>query len=126
MQNYSVTFTRAEVTEAVRQAGQTPGDFNQIEVVERDPAGRAVSVRIGNATVSGPAFRINIGSTRLRSTKWDSVTVEGDRVTFVGSGYGHGVGMCQWGARARAERGNNFEQIVKAYFPNTQLGNIWD
>ncbi|MDP3488376.1 MAG: SpoIID/LytB domain-containing protein [Bacillota bacterium] len=126
VQNYTVTFSKAEVTQAVQKAGQSTGDFNQIKVVNRDPAGRAVSVRIGQATVSGPAFRIAIGSTRLRSTKWNSVTVVGDRVTFVGSGYGHGVGMCQWGARARAERGNNFEQIVKGYFPNTQLGKIWD
>lgn len=126
VQNYTVTFTKAEVTEAVKQSGQNTGSFNQIQVVDRDPAGRAVSVRIGDATVSGPAFRIAIGSTRLRSTKWDNVTVQGDRVTFVGSGYGHGVGMCQWGAKARADRGNNFEQIVTGYFPNTNLGKIWD
>lgn len=124
--NYTATFTKAEVTQAVQKAGQSTGDFSQIEVVNRDQAGRAISVRIGQATVSGPAFRIAIGSTRLRSTKWSSVTVAGDRVTFVGSGYGHGVGMCQWGARARAERGDNFEQITKDYFPNTQLGKIWD
>ncbi|KAF0195626.1 MAG: SpoIID/LytB domain-containing protein [Bacillota bacterium] len=126
VQGYTVTFTKSEVTQAMQQAGQNTGSFSQIDVVNRDQAGRAVSVRIGQATVSGPAFRIAIGSTRLRSTKWDSVTVTGDRVTFVGSGYGHGVGMCQWGARARAEQGNSFEQIVKGFFPNTQLGKIWD
>lgn len=124
--NYTVTFTRDQVVRALQQIGQTPGNFTSIEVVNRDPAGRAVTVRIGQATVSGPAFRIAIGSTELRSTKWSKVTVTGDRVTFTGSGYGHGVGMCQWGAKARADRGDKYDAIVKHYFPNTQLGKIWD
>jgi len=126
VRDYNAAFTKAQVTNALRDIGQTPGSFNAVQVVNRDPAGRAVTVKIGNATVSAPALRIALGSTELRSTKWGNVTVQGDKVTFSGSGYGHGVGMCQWGARARAERGDNYEQIVKAYFPNSQLGKIWD
>ncbi len=123
---YTVTFTRAEVVQALRQIGQTPGGFTEIEVVKKDRAGRAVTVRIGRAQVSGPAFRIAIGSTRLRSTKWQGVTVAGDSITFRGSGYGHGVGLCQWGTKARAERGDAHADIVKHYFPKALLAQIWD
>ncbi|MBS3874165.1 MAG: SpoIID/LytB domain-containing protein [Firmicutes bacterium] len=123
---YSVTFTRAEIIAALRQIGQTPGDFSRVEVLKKDPAGRAVSVRIGRATVSAPALRIALGSTRLRSTKWDRVEADGDRFLFAGTGYGHGVGMCQWGAKARAQRGDNYEVIVKHFFPTATLGTIWD
>jgi stage II sporulation protein D len=124
--SYTVTFTRAEVVQALRQVGHTPGDFTEIKVLKKDRAGRAVTVRIGRAQVSAPALRIAIGSTRLRSTKWQEVSVEGDRITFRGSGYGHGVGLCQWGTKARAERGDAHAEIVKHYFPRTELAQIWD
>jgi len=123
---YTVAFTRAEILEALRQIGQTPGDFERVEVLKKDPAGRAVSLRIGRATVSGPAFRIAIGSTKLRSTKWSRVEAADGKFTFVGTGYGHGVGMCQWGAKARAERGDDHEAIVKHFFPGASLGRLWD
>jgi len=123
---YRVTFTRAEVIAALRQIGQTPGEFNRIEVLKKDSANRAVSLRIGRATISAPAFRIAIGSTRLRSTKWSKVDVADGKFIFVGSGYGHGVGMCQWGAKARAERGDNHTAIVEHFFPGASIGKIWD
>lgn len=123
---YSITFTRAEIVAALRQIGQTPGEFTRVEVLKKDPAGRAVSVRIGRATVSAPALRIALGSTRLRSTKWHRVEAAGDRFLFAGTGYGHGVGLCQWGAKARAERGDNYEAIVKHFFPTVVLGSMWD
>lgn len=126
VRGYTASFTKTQVNAALGEIGQTPGSYSQVQIVTKDPAGRAVTVRIGQASVSAPALRIALGSTELRSTKWSSVKIEGDKVIFVGSGYGHGVGLCQWGAKARADQGNTYEQIVKAFFPNTQLGKIWD
>jgi stage II sporulation protein D len=126
VQDYSVTFTKQHIAAKLQEIGQSPGDFTTIEVTKKDEAGRAVSLRVGQATVSAPAFRIAIGSTELRSTKWSDISVSGDNVTFTGSGYGHGVGMCQWGAKVRADRGANFEAIAKAYFPDSQIVRVWD
>jgi stage II sporulation protein D (peptidoglycan lytic transglycosylase) len=39
----------------------------------------------------------------------------------VGSGYGHGVGMSQWGAQAMAERGADYREILAAFYPGTML-----
>ena len=44
-----------------------------------------------------------------------------DSFTFAGSGWGHGVGMSQWGARGMAERGNNFEQILRYYYSGADV-----
>lgn len=44
-----------------------------------------------------------------------------DSFTFSGSGWGHGVGMSQWGARGMAERGNNFEQILRYYYSGAEV-----
>jgi len=42
--------------------------------------------------------------------------------TLEGTGYGHGVGMCQWGAIGRARGGQDFRTILRTYFPGTSVG----
>jgi len=120
------SFSKAEVKKAVQQVGPNVGDFNNIQIVERGASGRATKFGIGSAVVSGPAFRLAIGSTKMRSTLIESITVKGDRVTFKGKGYGHGVGMSQWGAKGRAEQGQKAEDIVKAYYQNISIHKIWE
>lgn len=43
-------------------------------------------------------------------------------VVFRGRGYGHGIGMCQWGAIGRARAGQSFRTILATYYPGTSLG----
>ena len=49
----------------------------------------------------------------------------GTTFVFQGKGWGHGVGMCQWGAKAMAENGWSAEKIVKYYYPGTQLQKLY-
>ena len=44
--------------------------------------------------------------------------------TFVGSGWGHGVGMSQWGADAMAKQGSNYDEILKHYYSDTEVNKI--
>jgi stage II sporulation protein D len=46
---------------------------------------------------------------------------EGDRVILEGTGEGHGIGLCQSGARAMAEEGASFQQILSHYYPNATV-----
>lgn len=124
--NWTATFTKGQVIEAARNAGQEPGDFDTIEIAETGPSDRATRLRIGEAEVDGPSFRLAMGSTELKSMKIESVTVEGDQVTFTGVGYGHGVGMSQWGAYQMAEDGNSAEEIVKHYFRDVEIMDLWE
>jgi stage II sporulation protein D len=61
----------------------------------------------------------------LRSTVFSvMVTRAGRNVTSVvidGAGAGHGVGLCQWGAVGRAREGQDYQQILAAYYPGTRL-----
>ena len=43
-------------------------------------------------------------------------------VIFRGRGYGHGIGMCQWGAIGRSRAGQSFRTILATYYPGTSLG----
>jgi stage II sporulation protein D len=46
------------------------------------------------------------------------------RVTIRGGGYGHGVGMCQWGAIGRARAGQDVRAILRTYYPGTSVGSV--
>lgn len=78
----------------------------------------------GVVTMTGAAFRKGIGFSVVRSTRFTLVS-SGETVTFKGSGSGHGVGLCQWGARERALEGFSYREILSYYYPKTVLRK-WD
>jgi stage II sporulation protein D len=79
-----------------------------------DIAGQAV-------VVSAEEFRKAVGPTVLRSLRLRSAKLGRHGVEFEGAGSGHGVGLCQWGARIQAEAGRKYETILKYYFPGSTL-----
>lgn len=70
---------------------------------------------------SAADFRKMAGYNRLRSTNFSARKVGADWV-FEGKGFGHGVGLCQWGSRQMAEQGKNYQQILQHYYPESRLG----
>jgi stage II sporulation protein D len=65
-------------------------------------------------------FRRLLGFSKLRSTRF-SVEESWNRVVFSGRGFGHGVGLCQWGAQRWARQGKGFRSILKHYYPQAHL-----
>lgn len=124
--NWTATFTKQEIIQAAREQQKDPGNFTSIEIVERGPSGRATKLKIGNAVVDAPAFRVALDSMRMKSTLLKDISVQGDQVTMSGAGYGHGVGMSQWGAYQMAKEGRNAEQILNHYFKNVNIVKMWD
>lgn len=123
--SWTATFTKQEIIQALEKVGQKPGSFDSIEITERGPSGRATRLKIGNASVQAAGFRVALDSTRMKSTKLERVTVSGDRVTMKGIGYGHGVGMSQWGAYQMAKDGKSAEEILKHYFKGIRIVKMW-
>jgi stage II sporulation protein D len=74
----------------------------------------------GRTLVDAGDFRKVIGYQKLLSTRF-SLAVAGDRVIFRGAGYGHGVGLCQWGARGGALRGMTYRQILAKYYLGAKI-----
>lgn len=98
---------------------------SDIDVTERAPDGRVLEVRVtGSASILYPGwnFRMFIarfaGWATLKSSCFQ-VRREGTDFVFSGSGLGHGVGLCQWGAKGMAEQGKDFREILGYYFPGT-------
>lgn len=75
-------------------------------------AGGVETVDIGGTTVGGGSLRTLFG---LRSTSF-TVSASADGVTFSVTGYGHGVGMSQYGANALAKEGKSYDEILKWYY----------
>ena len=125
VKRWKASFSREEVARACTAAGTRTDGARTVEIGEKGESGRAKTLLINGAAVSAPSFRIQIGAERLKSTLIDSVTVEGDAVTFAGRGYGHGVGMSQWGAYGMAEQGKTAEEIIGHYFPGVEIIALW-
>ena len=70
-------------------------------------------------------LRQEFGFDRLYSTAISKITVSGNNVIFEGSGWGHGVGMEQWGAQAMANEGKKAREIVEHYFPKAQVTQLY-
>ena len=62
----------------------------------------------------------------MRSCLLESLKVEDGRVKMSGKGYGHGVGMSQWGAYAMAKEGKSAEEIVEHYFRDVTIAKAWE
>lgn len=73
----------------------------------------------GQREVAANDFRLKLGSTDLRSTNFE-VTVNGGQVNFKGRGFGHGVGLCQWGSRTLGLRGRTSDEILAHYYPKAR------
>ncbi len=116
----------AVVRSAVQKiTGTDPGNIVSASIVKKGPSGRAEQIKIGNSTVGGPALRLALGSDKMRSTLLTGIRVEDGHLVMTGKGYGHGVGMCQWGARLLAEQGKSPEEIIKFYFQGVEIKRQW-
>ena len=126
VQNWSATFTLEQVRKACQDAGAQVEAIERFEVGERGESGRAVTFLVNeNTEVSAPTFRLQIGASELKSTLILSIEIHGDEITFTGSGFGHGVGMSQWGARQMADEGRTAEEIVTYYYSGIELAELW-
>ena len=87
-------------------------------------AGRVKDVRIlhsrGELIITGQEFRRILGYAEVRSTRFSIERID-RHVVFAGQGAGHGVGLCQWGAKEMAELGYPYQSILRYYYPGTEI-----
>ena len=126
-QNWIASFTYEEVEAAMRKLGKEVelSESSSCRIGERGESGRAHTLVIADEEVGAAELRIALGSTKMRSTLLSSLKAEQGKVTMAGKGYGHGVGMSQWGAYGMAQEGRKAEEIVRHYFRNITLEKLW-
>lgn len=75
--------------------------------------------------IGGARFRDWVGPARFRSASFQILSHARGGWSFQGRGNGHGVGMCQWGAKTMGERGFKTAAILKFYYPDASLRKLW-
>ena len=101
-----------------------PHAGSQLQISQRGESGRAVTLEIDGQSVNAADLRLALGSTKMRSTLLTSLKIENGKVHMAGKGYGHGVGMSQWGAYGMAQEGKSAVQIIKHYFQKVEIAQI--
>lgn len=93
---------------------------NNFNIKSSSAAGGVIKLNINNVEIRGVDFRKALS---LNSTNF-TYEFNGDYITFHCKGYGHGVGMSQWGANAMAKNGSNYEEILKHYYTGVEITNL--
>lgn len=122
--HWHASLSVSDVRNALASEGfPTQTRIEAIDVLSRDRSGRVQQVRVQTAgetrTLTAATLRFalnrNLGWNQLRSDRYQVQRI-GDRFIFDGSGFGHGVGLCQAGATVMARAGKNYRDILHTYF----------
>lgn len=101
-----------------------PESIQAIEIIARDASGRITSLLIqgkdASLEISAKDFRQALDPNVIRSANFIIQVVSG-AAYIEGLGWGHGVGLCQWGMYAMAKEGVPYEQILYHYFPESKI-----
>ncbi|MFZ5801146.1 MAG: SpoIID/LytB domain-containing protein, partial [Candidatus Omnitrophota bacterium] len=118
----------AEAEDKLIANGFAIGGLENIEVTERDASGRALKLKLVAAgdklEISGKDFRQIFDPHFIRSTNFQIKNSDG-KLYIQGIGWGHGVGMCQWGAYAQSLQGRKYDEILKYYYPGAVVKNLY-
>lgn len=123
--NYSLDGVRLATA---LEGSSTPGSrFLGLQIDERSQSRRVLRLTVQTERdrwqISGKDFRRLLGYDLLRSTNFVVAQKDG-AYQFSGLGWGHGVGLCQWGARGMADAGMDYLSILKYYYQDVEIGKI--
>lgn len=123
------SFQEIQAALQLKQILPTRFQLASLQVTSRSAAGRALSVAVVDAlsgrsfSITGERLREALGFSALRSTLFEVKRSASDPtgVEFTGRGFGHGSGLCQWGARSLALSGKGYREILGHYYPKLQI-----
>lgn len=124
--SWDAEFGEAEILKSMdRESRSRVGNIKNIQISDKTSSGRVKQLLIkgkhGQVHILAGKFRLKIGPDRLRSLLWTDVNYENRRLTVKGRGWGHGVGLPQWSAKAAAEQGVSVGKILEFYYPGTKI-----
>ncbi len=123
--DWTLTVGYDEVYRALAAGGYLTAPFTGLQPKTNSRTGRVRSVVFitengGSVEVSGNELRRLLGYSELKSTRF-SFTAAGNDLIFTGEGYGHGVGLCQWGSRGMAAADYDYKEILNHYYPGAGI-----
>lgn len=123
--NFNLRAVHAKLLEK----GVKISSLKEIKIVKRNESNRVTQLELisreGTSTfISGKDFRQFLGPNDIKSNNYD-IVMRGYYFDMIGRGWGHGVGMCQWGAHAMAQKRFNYKEILEFYYRGATLEKRW-
>ena len=116
-----------KIEKLLQEKGYPAKNLLDIQFAGREQSGRATKVilkyKLSTLVIRADDFRAWIGYDELKSLK-ASVSVKNNLAYFVGYGWGHGIGFCQWGSKVQAEAGKSYRDILEFYFPGSKIKKV--
>jgi stage II sporulation protein D len=129
--SWKAEFSRAELAKKIWGASSV-AKVKTVRVTKTLPGGHAQEVGITvekgvkeHLIEANGGFRRRIDPRLIRSTLWDSIETVDDKIVISGRGWGHGAGMCQYGAYKMADLGKTSDQILAHYFPEAGVKKLY-
>lgn len=124
---WSARIARADVDRALKPLlGES---VVSLAITKRTASGRVKDVQLAGKTkkrtINAADLRRLLGYSKLWSTFIDKLELQGDALVAHGKGSGHGVGLCQWGARGMADAGKSYDAILATYYPGAILRRVY-
>ena len=126
---WSLSVSNDDIVQLLKKADLIKGNkLKSLRVKKKSRSSRAETVSVqtnkGVYNLSGNSFRLAMHPEKIRSTLWTNLSKHKNGYKFKGRGWGHGVGMCQWGARGQALQNRSYKKILAFYYPKAEL-RIW-
>jgi stage II sporulation protein D len=122
--SWKLSVSLADIRKALNGKGVNIGPIEKIVATDISPSGRVMKLRIshggGDTILGGNDFRLKVDPALIKSTLF-TINQNAQDVRFEGRGYGHGVGMSQWGAYIMAREGRSYREILQYYYQGVDV-----
>ena len=103
--------------------------ISQISIAKKSQNGRVISFKIktrdgSEYLLSANEFRLALGGRYIKSLMISEFNQNKQTITMKGRGFGHGVGLCQWGSKIQGDQGKSYRKIIKYYFTQIKISSI--
>lgn len=131
---WTMTLNSGEIVQRALGLSDTTIPITDIKIMERGPSGRVQKLRIssqaGDTVLYRDRIRFQLSDRPLASSWFDIICRRDDfgnvaSVEVTGKGFGHGVGLCQWGAIGMAREGKGYKRILKHYYQKIELSKLY-
>ncbi|MGR3309299.1 MAG: SpoIID/LytB domain-containing protein [Candidatus Brocadiales bacterium] len=126
--NWQTVIKKTFIEKKLRTINPGIANIHTIQPAAIGPGNHSAMVKIrytgGTKKMNANKFRLLMGSKNLRSTAFNAEN-KGRSIKFSGRGWGHGVGLCQYGAQGMAKKGYKWSEILKHYYPEIEIKRIY-
>ncbi len=126
--NWTTTLEESYIRNKLIDAGYKIGKIKKISTSGKTSGKAAEKIKIkhskGKLKLNAYTFRLAIDSFKIRSTQISSIKKKGNKFIFKGKGWGHKVGLCQWGAKIMGDKKMSYKKILDFYYPKTVIRKI--